>query len=145
MKLPQISHDIWFVQAQTCTFYHTDTHTHTGRDGNHDNSATCASSSPTLFPSIAFSLSHSAFVLFFTQGSGSFPKPTIEEKLPETLFIFLLSFAFPPLIHIKLYSHLSSSQWGWHPVHVLFAFGALPCSPLCLHLLTLLIFSPKEK
>ena len=54
------------------THTHTHTHTHTQScsqaafshtsDGNHDNLAASASSSPTLFPSISFSLSHPAFI-----------------------------------------------------------------------------------
>lgn len=56
------------------------TNIHTGSDGNHDNIAACASSSPTLSILCLLSVSF-CFCYVFWLGSGSFPQTFAEEKL----------------------------------------------------------------
>lgn len=71
---------IFFDIAITVLYLKPKAHTniHTGSDGNHDNIATCASSSPTL--SILCLLSVS-FCFCYVFWSGSFPQTFAEEKL----------------------------------------------------------------
>lgn len=99
------------IESTVLYFKHTHTNTHTAfshtSDGNHDNLAASASSSPTLSPSISFALSYPAFILCFVHGRAAFPGLCGgETRIPETSPLF-----FPSLFICLLFLPDSNIFW----------------------------------